>query len=130
MMKIHQYAMLCAPIMSQNAALEALENGGPAMEKMRASYHQRRDFMVKRLNEIGMDCHSPGGAFYVFPDISKFGLSSKEFAMQLLEQQNVAAVPGTAFGASGEGFLRCCYATAFDDLKIAMDRMEKFVASL
>lgn len=130
MMKIHQYAMLCAPIMSQNAALEALENGGPAMEKMRASYHQRRDFMVKRLNEIGMDCHSPGGAFYVFPDISKFGLTSKEFAMQLLEQQNVAAVPGTAFGASGEGFLRCCYATAFDDLKIAMDRMEKFVASL
>jgi aminotransferase len=130
MMKIHQYAMLCAPIMSQNAALEALENGGPAMEKMRASYHQRRDFMVKRLNEIGMDCHSPGGAFYVFPDISKFGLTSKEFAMQLLEQQNVAAVPGTAFGASGEGFLRCCYATAFDDLKIAMDRMEKFVSTL
>ena len=130
MMKIHQYAMLCAPIMSQNAALEALENGGPAMEKMRASYHQRRDFMVKRLNEIGMDCHSPGGAFYVFPDISKFGLTSKEFAMQLLEQQNVAAVPGTAFGASGEGFLRCCYATAFDDLKVAMDRMEKFVSTL
>jgi aminotransferase len=130
MMKIHQYAMLCAPITSQAAALEALENGAAAVEEMRASYHQRRDFMVSRLNEIGCDCHSPGGAFYVFPDIRPFGLSSKEFAMKLLEQESVAAVPGNAFGASGEGFLRCCYATAFEDLKIAMDRMEAFVGRL
>lgn len=130
MMKIHQYAMLCAPITSQAAALEALENGAAAVEEMRASYHQRRDFMVSRLNEIGCDCHSPGGAFYVFPDIRPFGLSSKEFAMKLLEQESVAAVPGNAFGASGEGFLRCCYATAFEDLKTAMDRMEAFVGRL
>ena len=128
MMKIHQYAMLCAPIMSQNAAIEALENGTPSMEKMRDSYHQRRDYVVKRLNEMGIECHTPGGAFYVFPDISKFGLSSKEFAMKLLEQENVAAVPGTAFGECGEGFLRCCYATGFDDLKIAMDKIEHFIS--
>jgi aminotransferase len=130
MMKIHQYAMLCAPIMSQNAAIEALENGKPSMIKMRDSYHQRRDFLVKRLNEIGMECHTPGGAFYVFPDIRKFGLTSKEFAMGLLEKENVAAVPGNAFGSSGEGFLRCCYATAFDDLKIAVDRIERHIGNL
>ncbi len=126
MMKIHQYAMLCAPIMSQNAAIEALENGLPSMRKMRDSYHQRRDFVVKRLNEIGLDCHMPGGAFYVFPDIRAFGLSSKDFAMKLLEQESVAAVPGTAFGSSGEGFLRCCYATGYEDLKIAMDKIDRF----
>jgi aminotransferase len=130
MMKIHQYSMLCAPIMSQNAALEALENGAPAVAKMRESYHQRRDFLVKRLNAMGLDCHTPGGAFYVFPDIRKTGLGSKEFAMRLLEAESVAAVPGSAFGPSGEGFLRCCYATAFDDLKLAMDKMERFVGSL
>ena len=130
MMKIHQYSMLCAPIMSQNAAVEALENGAPAMEEMRSSYHQRRDFLVKRLNEIGLECHTPGGAFYVFPDIRSTGLSSKEFAMQLLEAENVAAVPGNAFGPSGEGFLRCCYATAFDDIRKATDRMERFLNRL
>jgi len=130
MMKIHQYSMLCAPIMSQNAALEALENGAPQVEKMKQSYHQRRDFLVKRLNEIGLDCHTPGGAFYVFPDIRKTGLSSKEFAMGLLEAENVAAVPGGAFGPSGEGFLRCCYATGMDDLVKAMDSMERYVGSL
>ncbi len=130
MMKIHQYSMLCAPIMSQNAALEALENGQAAVEEMRSSYHQRRDFLVRRLNEIGLDCHSPGGAFYVFPDIRSTGLSSKDFAMKLLEQEDVACVPGNAFGPSGEGFLRCCYATAFDDIRTAMDRMERFVNQL
>jgi aminotransferase len=127
MMKIHQYSMLCAPIMSQNAALEALENGAAAMLEMRNAYHQRRDFLVRRLNEIGLDCHLPGGAFYVFPDIRSTGLSSKDFAMQLLEQENVACVPGGAFGASGEGFLRCCYATAFEDIRTATDRIERFV---
>ena len=130
MMKIHQYSMLCAPIMSQNAAIEALENGTPAMIEMRNSYHQRRDFLVRRLNEIGLDCHMPGGAFYVFPDISKTGLTSKEFAFGLLEKENVACVPGGAFGPSGEGFLRCCYATAFDDIRTATDRIERFVNSI
>ena len=130
MMKIHQYSMLCAPITSQEAAIEALENGTSAMMKMRESYRQRRDFLVKRFNEIGMDCHLPGGAFYAFPDISKFGLSSKEFATRLLMEEQVAAVPGTAFGASGEGFLRCCYATAFDQIKEACNRMERFVKTL
>ena len=130
MMKIHQYSMLCAPIMSQNAAIEALENGTPAMLEMRDSYHQRRDFLVRRLNEIGLDCHLPGGAFYVFPDIRSTGLTSKEFAMKLLEQENVACVPGGAFGPSGEGFLRCCYATAFEDIRTATDRIERFVGRL
>ncbi|MBK1855772.1 aminotransferase class I/II-fold pyridoxal phosphate-dependent enzyme [Verrucomicrobiaceae bacterium 5K15] len=130
MMKIHQYAMLCAPITSQAAALEALENGEAAMLEMRESYHQRRDFLVKRLNEIGLECHSPGGAFYVFPDISKTGLTSQEFAMRLLEAEDVAAVPGDAFGEAGEGFLRCCYATSFEELKTAMLRMERFVQTL
>lgn len=130
MMKIHQYSMLCAPIMSQNAALEALENGGPAVEKMKDSYHMRRDFLVKRLNEIGLECHLPGGAFYVFPDIRGTGRSSQDFAMGLLEEESVAAVPGGAFGPSGEGFLRCCYATGMNDLRTAMDAMERYVAKL
>jgi len=130
MMKIHQYAMLCAPIMSQNAAIEALENGTPAMLEMRNAYHQRRDFLVRRLNEIGLECHLPGGAFYVFPDIRSSGLSSKDFAMRLLEQENVACVPGGAFGPSGEGFLRCCYATAYEDIRTATDRIERFVGRL
>ncbi|MDC0088113.1 aminotransferase class I/II-fold pyridoxal phosphate-dependent enzyme [Akkermansiaceae bacterium] len=130
MMKIHQYAMLCAPITSQAAALEALENGETLMLKMRDEYHQRRDYVVDRLNGMGLDCHSPGGAFYVFPDIRKTGLSSKEFAMKLLEAEDVAAVPGDAFGSAGEGFLRCCYATSFDELKTAMNRMENFLKSL
>jgi len=130
MMKIHQYSMLCAPITSQSAAIEALENGAEAVVKMRKSYHQRRDYMVGRLNAMGVNCHTPGGAFYVFPDIRKFGLNSKDFAMRLLEEEDVAAVPGDAFGESGEGFLRCCYATALDDIKVAMDRMEAFVNRL
>jgi aminotransferase len=130
MMKIHQYAMLCAPIMSQNAAIEALENGHQAMMEMRASYHQRRDYLVRRLNETGLDCHTPGGAFYVFPDVRSTGLSSKEFATRLLEEENVACVPGSAFGASGEGFLRCCYATAFEDIRTATERIARFVGRL
>ena len=130
MMKIHQYAILCAPIMSQNAAIEALEHGHEAVLEMRASYHQRRDFLVRRLNEIGLDCHTPGGAFYVFPDVRPTGLTSKEFATRLLEEENVACVPGGAFGASGEGFLRCCYATAFEDIRTATGRMERFLGRL
>jgi len=130
MMKIHQYGILCAPITSQVAALEALEAGEPIYREMKAEYRRRRDFVVDRLNGMGIDCHSPGGAFYVFPDISKFGLTSHEFAMGLLEAEQVAAVPGTAFGESGEGFLRCCYATSMEKLEKAMDAMERFVATL
>jgi aminotransferase len=100
------------------------------MLMMKESYHQRRDFLVKRFNEIGLDCHTPGGAFYVFPDIRKTGLSSKEFAMGLLEAESVAAVPGSAFGPSGEGFLRCCYATGMEDLHRAMDSIGRFVSKI
>jgi len=130
MMKIHQYGILCAPITSQAAALEALSGGRSIYQPMKEAYHQRRDFLVERLNGMGIDCHLPGGAFYVFPDISKFGLTSKAFAMGLLETEKVAAVPGDAFGASGEGFLRCCYATGMDDLKLAMDSMERYIGTL
>lgn len=130
MMKIHQYGILCAPITSQAAALEALSGGQSLYQSMKDEYHLRRDFLVGRLNGMGVDCHSPGGAFYVFPDISKFGMTSKKFAMGLLEAEQVAAVPGDAFGESGEGFLRCCYATGMDDLKSAMDSMERYLGTL
>jgi aminotransferase len=130
MMKIHQYGILCAPITSQAAALEALSGGKSLYEPMKIEYRQRRDFLVEKLNGMGIDCHSPGGAFYVFPDIRKFGLSSKEFAMGLLEAEQVAAVPGDAFGPCGEGFLRCCYATGMDDLKKAMVAMERYIGTL
>lgn len=130
MMRIHQYSMLCAPITSQAAAIEALQNGAESVAKMKQSYHQRRDYMVGRLNQMGLPCHSPGGAFYVFPEVSQFGLTSKEFALQLLEATNVAAVPGDAFGPCGEGFLRCCYATSMEEIVVAMDRMEVFVKGL
>lgn len=130
MMKIHQYGILCAPITSQVAALEALKGGEEIYASMKQAYHERRDFLVNSLNDMGIDCHSPGGAFYVFPDISKFGLTSQEFAIQLIEDEQVAAVPGTAFGESGEGFLRCCYATGMDDLKEAMMRLKRFISTL
>ncbi|MGE9268160.1 MAG: pyridoxal phosphate-dependent aminotransferase [Verrucomicrobiales bacterium] len=130
MMKIHQYGILCANITSQAAALEALDGGKEIYAEMKESYRQRRDFLVERLNGMGIDCHLPGGAFYVFPDIRKFGLSSHEFAMGLLKAENVAAVPGTAFGPGGEGFLRCCYATSFADLKEAMNRLERYIQTL
>ena len=127
MMKIHQYGILCAPITSQAAALEALKGGKSLYEPMKTEYRQRRDFLVEELNGMGIDCHLPGGAFYVFPDIRKFGFSSKEFAMGLLEAEQVAAVPGDAFGSSGEGFLRCCYATGMEDLKKAMSAMKRYI---
>ncbi len=130
MMKIHQYTMMCAPVLSQKAAVEALENGGPDMDRMRESYRRRRNLICGRLNDMGLTCHVPDGAFYAFPDIRATGLSSREFALRLLEEENVACVPGTAFGAAGEGFLRCCYATDVDLIKEAMDRMERFVGRL
>lgn len=130
MMKIHQYGILCAPITSQEAAIEALENGTPAMLQMRESYRTRRDYIVKRMNDMGLDCHLPGGAFYIFPSVTRFGLSSAEFAKRLLMEHQVAAVPGTAFGKAGEGYLRCCYATAFELIREACDRMERFTEQL
>jgi aminotransferase len=127
MMKIHQYSMLCAPIMSQQAAIEALRHGAPEVERMRRAYAQRRNLMLKRFAEMGLPCFAPGGAFYMFPDVRKYGLSSKEFALRLLEEENVAVVPGSAFGEAGEGCVRACYATAYDKIEIAMDRMAAFV---
>ena len=130
MMKIHQYSMLCAPITSQVAAIEALENGSKAVEKMRQDYKKRRDLIVREFNEMGLPCKLPGGAFYAFPDIRGTGLTSKEFASALLEKQNVAAVPGDAFGASGEGFLRCCYAADVKLIKSALDGFRKFLVDI
>ena len=130
MMKVHSYTMICPTITSQEAGIEALVNGTPAMLEMRDSYHKRRDYIVGRFNEMGMDCHLPGGAFYTFPSIKNFGISSKEFALRLLMEHKVAAVPGTAFGACGEGYLRCCYATAQHLLEQACDKMARFCDSL
>ncbi|MBN8422514.1 MAG: aminotransferase class I/II-fold pyridoxal phosphate-dependent enzyme [Verrucomicrobia bacterium] len=127
MMKIHQYCMLCAPIMSQMAGIEALKMGEAAYEDMRQSYEQRRNLIVSRLNGMGLHCFNPGGAFYVFPEIRSTGLTSKEFAIQLLEKKSVAVVPGSAFSSAGEGFVRCCYATAPELIAKAMDLMEEFV---
>jgi aminotransferase len=127
MMKVHQYCMLCAPIMSQIAGIEALKMGPSAYEEMRQSYEQRRNIIVARLNGMGLHCFNPGGAFYVFPEIRSTGLTSKEFALGLLEKKSVAVVPGSAFGAAGEGFVRCCYATAPELIVKAMDLMEEFV---
>ena len=130
MMKVHSYTMICPTITSQEAGIEALVNGTPAMLEMRDSYHRRRDYIVGRFNDMGMDCHLPGGAFYTFPSIKNFGISSKEFALRLLMEHKVAAVPGTAFGACGEGYLRCCYATAQNLLEQACDKMARFCDSL
>ncbi len=130
MMKVHQYGILCAPIISQDAAIEALDNGLPSMRMMRADYDQRRKYVVRALNDMGLDCLAPGGAFYVFPNITKTGLTSRAFALGLLEKKSVAVVPGNAFGESGEGHVRCSYATSFDNLRKAMERMSTFVAEL
>jgi len=127
MMKIHQYTMMCVPIMSQMAAIEALKSGGPSVKEMVADYDRRRRVMVKGLNAIGLTCFEPKGAFYAFPSISVTGLSSEDFAEKLLVEERVAVVPGSAFGKSGEGFIRCCYATALDEIKEALERMGRFV---
>jgi aminotransferase len=130
MMKIHQYSMLCASIISQEAAIEAIRNGEPDMLEMREHYRHRRNFIVKACNDMGLTCHLPRGSFYAFPCIQSTGLSSKEFAIRLLEQQKVACVPGTAFGVSGEGYLRCCFATALDRIEEAMERTAKFLKTI
>ena len=128
MMKVHQYSMLCASIISQEAAVEALNHGEPDTIEMREQYKVRRNFIVAALNGMGLKCHSPRGSFYAFPNIESTGLSSKEFATRLLKEEKVACVPGSAFGACGEGFLRCCFATSLDQIQIATERMANFVA--
>lgn len=127
MMKIHQYSMLCAPITSQIAAIEALRNGETPAKEMHKTYEQRRKLLLNRFKRMGLSCFTPKGAFYAFPETAPTGLSSKDFAYKLLEEENVAVVPGTAFGESGEGHVRCCYATDTDLLTTALDRIENFV---
>jgi aminotransferase len=130
MMRIHQYSMLCASIISQEAALEAIQHGEPDTVEMREQYRVRRNFIVSAFNEMGLPCHLPRGSFYAFPCIRSTGLDSKQFAFKLLESEKVACVPGSAFGSSGEGFLRCCFATALDRIEEACERMERFVGRL
>lgn len=130
MMKIHQYAILCAPIMGQDAAIEALDHGEGSVERMRQEYEARRNYIVSSLNEMGLPCFKPKGAFYVFPDIRSTGLTSKEFSLRLLHEKKVAVVPGTAFGKCGEGHVRCSYATGLEQIKTAMSRMREFLAEL
>lgn len=127
MLKIHQYTMLCAPTMGQMAAIEALKSGEDDVAKMVKEYDRRRRFMVKRLNEIGLPCFEPKGAFYAFPSIEATGMSSEEFAERLLMEERVAVVPGSAFGQGGEGFVRCCYATSLANIEEALNRMERFI---
>ena len=130
MVKIHQYAIMCAPTTSQYAAVEALRNGDDDVRMMRESYNERRRFVLHMLEEMGIPCFEPMGAFYVFPCIKEFGLSSEEFANRLLSEEKVAIVPGTAFGDSGEGFLRISYAYSIDNLRKALTRLSRFVARL
>ena len=130
MTKIHQYAIMCAPTISQYAAVEALKNGDNDVLEMKISYNQRRRFLLNAFKEMGLECFEPHGTFYVFPCIKEFGMTSEEFATKFLQEEHVAAVPGTAFGESGEGFLRISYAYSLDTLKIAMERLKRFVNHL
>lgn len=130
MLKIHQYAIMCAPTMSQYAAVDALQHGEKDVQMMRESYNQRRRFLMNAFKEMGLECFEPFGAFYVFPNIKKYGLTSEEFATRLLKEEKVAVVPGTAFGDCGEGFLRISYAYSLDNLKVALDRVKSFVERL
>jgi len=130
MMRIHQYSMLCASIISQEAALEAIQRGQADTDEMREQYRLRRNFIVHAFNAAGLDCQLPRGSFYAFPCIKATGLTSKEFAVKLLEQEKVACIPGNAFGPSGEGYLRCCFATALDQIQVATERMASFVRRL
>lgn len=130
MLKIHQFAIMCAHTTSQYAAVSALQNGDKDVEQMREAYNQRRRYLVHALREMGMECFEPFGAFYVFPSIKKFGMTSEEFASRLLQEEKVAVVPGTAFGDCGEGFLRISYAYSLEDLKKALERLERFVKKL
>ena len=130
MTKIHQYAIMCAPTTSQYAAVEALKNGDDDIKEMKTAYNQRRRFLMNAFKEMGLECFEPYGAFYVFPCIKEFGMTSEEFATRFLKEEKVATVPGTAFGDSGEGFLRISYAYSLETLKIAMERLKNFVTRL
>jgi len=130
MTKIHQYAIMCAPTTSQYAAIEALRNGDDDVAQMRESYNQRRRFVMHKLAGMDLPCFEPQGAFYVFPCIKEFGMSSEEFAARLLQEEKVAIVPGTAFGDSGEGYLRISYAYSIENLREALGRLSKFVKRL
>ena len=130
MLKIHQYALMCASTTAQYGALEALRNGRPDVDEMVKSYRRRRNYIVQSLNEIGLTCHAPGGAFYAFPSIESTGLTSQEFAEQLLLKEGVAVVPGDVFGESGEGHIRCSYASSLEQLQEAVKRMKYFIDSL
>ncbi|WHY77000.1 aminotransferase [Neobacillus sp. WH10] len=127
MLKIHQYTTMCAPNMLQRGAVEALRNTYPEVESMRNSYRRRRNYVVQTLNQMGLECHTPGGAFYVFPSIRSTGLSSEQFAEELLMQEKVAVVPGHVFGESGEGYIRCSYATSMEQLQEALKRIQRFI---
>ena len=130
MLKIHQYAIMCAPTTSQYAAISALKNGDKDVAEMRTSYNQRRRYLMHAFKEMGLDCFEPYGAFYVFPCIKEFGMTSEEFATEFLKAEKVATVPGTAFGESGEGFLRISYAYSLETLKLAMEKLNKFITKL
>jgi len=130
MTKLHQFAIMCAPTTSQYAAVEALKHGDGDVTEMREAYNQRRRFLMYQFREMGLECFEPKGAFYVFPCIKEFGMTSEDFAMRFLEEEKVAVVPGTAFGDCGEGFLRISYAYSIDDLKVALNRMKRFIARL
>ncbi|MBR4994105.1 MAG: aminotransferase class I/II-fold pyridoxal phosphate-dependent enzyme [Lachnospiraceae bacterium] len=130
MTKIHQFAIMCAPTTSQYAAIEALKNGDEDVAEMKTAYNQRRRFLMNAFKEMGLECFEPYGAFYVFPCIKEFGMTSEEFATRFLEEEKVAAVPGTAFGDSGEGFLRISYAYSIDNLREAIGRLDRFVKKL
>jgi aminotransferase len=129
-MKVHQYAILCANTMAQDAAIEALEHGSRDVEKMCREYEHRRNYIVRAFNDLGLECFQPLGAFYIFPRVTSTGLTSREFSFGLLEKKKVACVPGTAFGPSGEGFVRCCYATSLDQIKVAMERIAEFLTEV
>src|SRR5690242_18370817 len=129
MMKIHQYTMLCASSLSQKAALEALARPETDITEMVNEYRRRRNFVAGAFADLGLDCHRPLGAFYAFPSVSRFGLSSRDFALKLLADEKVAVVPGTAFGDCGEGFLRCAYATSLENIKEAVKRIQRFIAN-
>ena len=130
MLKIHQFAIMCAPTTSQYAAVEALRNGDEDVAMMREEYNGRRRYVLERFKEMGLSCFEPFGAFYAFPCIRDLGMTSDEFATKLLQTKKVAVVPGTAFGACGEGFLRISYAYSLDDLRIALDRVAEFVTEI
>ncbi|MCW5548359.1 MAG: aminotransferase class I/II-fold pyridoxal phosphate-dependent enzyme [Opitutaceae bacterium] len=130
MMKVHQYSMMCASIIAQEAAIEALRNGWDAVVQMREEYHRRRDLVVRRFNAAGLRCHAPRGSFYAFPDITATGQGEGDFAVGLLKQEKVAVVPGTAFGPGGRGHVRACFATGYEQLITACDRIDRYIQSL